>query len=161
MKLENKVAIVTGASRGIGKALCLGFAEEGSDVVVVARSEVEDPHLPGTIYHTAQEVESLGRRALPVKCDITAEDEVKRMVQRALDEMGRIDILVNNASVASFKPFMDTPTDWLERVVTLNILGMLLCTKHVLPHMIEQRSGSIVNITSRVAQRSGRGGTVY
>ena len=161
MKLANKVAIVTGGSRGIGKAICLGFADEGADIAVAARSEVEDQSLPGTIYQTAKEIECLGRRALAIRCNITREEEVERMVKSTLEGLGRIDILVNNAAVAHFKPFVETPTDLLEQVVKLNIIGMLICTKCVLPHMIKQGGGSIINISSRVAQRSGRGGAVY
>ena len=90
MKLAGKVAIVTGSSRGIGKEMALGFAREGADVVVAARSErVADERLPGTIYQTTKEIQSLGRRALPVKCDITREKDVEEMVRKTLEELAK------------------------------------------------------------------------
>ncbi len=82
MKLKGKVAIVTGASRGLGKAIALGFASEGAAVVIAARSDVENPKLGGTIYKTAEEIKALGHPALPIKCDVTDEESVNEMVQR-------------------------------------------------------------------------------
>src|SRR2546422_10574466 len=100
MKLAGKVAIVGGASRGIGKDIALALAAEGTKVVVVARSEVEpDPRLPGTIHQTVAEIEAAGGQAMAVKADISDEEQVNAIAQRALEAYGRIDILVNNAAV--------------------------------------------------------------
>ncbi len=155
-KLQNKVAIVTGASRGIGRAIALGFAQEGAYVIVAARSEVEKKELPGTIYKTADEIQNLGGRALPIRCDVTDEASVNGMVQKAIAELGRIDILVNNAGVAFYYPVLETPFLRWELVLRVNLTGAFLCSKAVLSKMIEQKSGSIINISSLAAnERDG------
>lgn len=151
MKLEGKVAIVTGSSRGLGKAIALGFAQEGAEVVVAARSEAENEKLPGTIYKTAEEIQKTGRRVLSVKCDVTNQQTVDNMVQKALSEFGRIDILVNNAGTAFYYPIMETPLKRWELVLKVNLTGVFLCSKAVLPHMVKQKSGSIINISSLAA----------
>lgn len=160
MKLQGRVAIVTGASRGIGKAIAVGFAEQGADVVVAARTEVvKNEKLPGTIHETGQEIEALGRRALPVKCDVTDEESVNHMVDTALDVFGHIDILVNNAGVAFYYPVLETPLKRWDLVLRVNITGAFLCSKAVLPQMIKQGNGSIINISS-LAANVRNGGTV-
>lgn len=159
MKLEGKVAIVTGSSRGLGKAIAIGFAREGANVVVAARTDVEDERIPGTIYKTAEEIQALSCRALPIKCDVTNEESIIDMVQKTLDEFGHIDILVNNAGVAFGYPVIETPLKRWEVVLRVNLNGAFLCTKAVLPGMIQQRSGSIINISS-LASNERDGGTV-
>ena len=156
MKLQDKVAIVTGASRGIGKAIALGLAREGANIVVSARTEVENPKLPGTIYKTAEEIQTLKRRALPIKCDVSSEQSVTEMVEKALNEFGHVDILVNNAGVAFYYPVIETPLKRWELVLRVNVIGPFLCSKAVLRKMIEQRRGSIINISSLAAnEREG------
>lgn len=150
MKLSGKVAIVTGSSRGLGRAIAVGFAREGADIVIAARSETEGK-LPGTIYKTAEEIQALGYRALPVKCDVTNEQSVSDMVQKALTEFGHIDILVNNAGVAYPYSIAETPLKRWELVLRVNLTGAFLCTKAVLPEMLEQKRGSIINISSLAA----------
>ncbi len=155
-KLQSKVAIVTGASRGIGKAIAIGFAQEGVRVVVAARSEEEKKELPGTIYKTAEEIQNMGGSALPIRCDVTDEASVNEMVQKTVAEFGRIDILVNNAGVAFYYPVVETPLQRWELVLRVNLTGAFLCTKAVLPKMIQQKSGSIINISSLAAnERDG------
>lgn len=148
-KLDGKVAIVTGASRGIGKAVAIGFAREGARVVIAARS-VTPPKsgLPGTIIETADEIKAFGGKALPIKTNVLVEEEVLAMVQTVLDEWGRVDILVNNAAVAAPGPFVETTTKLWNLVLGVNVLGTFLGTKAVLPTMMKQRSGSIINTTS-------------
>jgi citronellol/citronellal dehydrogenase len=156
MKLQGKVAIVTGASRGIGRSIAIGFAQEGADVIVAARSEMEKKELPGTIYKTVEEIQTLGRRALPLKCDVTDETSVNEMVKKTISEFGGIDILVNNAGVAFYYPVVETPLRRWELVLRVNLTGAFLCSKAVLPKMIEQRRGSIINISSLAAnERDG------
>jgi citronellol/citronellal dehydrogenase len=158
MRLEGKVAIVTGASRGIGKAMAVGFAGEGAHVVLAARSvEKKEGGLEGTIHETAKEVEELGAEALPVRCDVTDEMSVAAMVEKTLSRFGRIDILVNNAGVAFFYPVIDTPLKRWETVLRVNLTGAFLCAKAVLPRMIEQKSGSILNISSLSADERDAG----
>ena len=151
-KLDGKVAIVTGASRGIGEAVAIGFAKEGASVAVVARTDQPGQHfLPGTIGKTADEIKAFGGKALAIKTNVMVEDEVQAMVQRVLDEWGKVDILVNNAAVATPGPFIETTTKRWNLVIGVNLLGTFLCTKAVLPTMMKQRSGSIINTTSGAA----------
>lgn len=153
MKLSGKVAIVTGSSRGIGKAIAIGLAKEGAKVVVAARAETDSEKLPGTIYKTADEIKALGGLALPIKCDVTDERSVNDMVQKALDEFGHVDILVNNAGVAFYYPVIETPLKRWELVLRVGLTGAFLCSKAALPKMIEQKSGSIINISSLAADQ--------
>jgi NAD(P)-dependent dehydrogenase (short-subunit alcohol dehydrogenase family) len=151
-KLDGKVAIVTGASRGIGKAVAIGFAREGARVAIAARTEEQlKSGLPGTIYETMDEIKAIGGSALPIKTYVLEEGEVQAMVQRVLNEWGKIDILVNNAAVAAPGPFAETTTRRWNLVIGVNLLGTFLCTKAVLPTMMKQRSGSIVNTSSGAA----------
>jgi NAD(P)-dependent dehydrogenase (short-subunit alcohol dehydrogenase family) len=158
MKLAGKVAIVTGSSRGIGKDIALAFAAEGADIVVAARSESQpDPRLPGTIYQTAQEVQALGRRALAVKTDVTDEEQIAAMVRRSLDAFGRVDILVNNAAVLVPRGILDLPTRHFDLHYRVNLKGPILCIRAVLPTMLQQGQGWIINISSNAAIFPGPG----
>jgi citronellol/citronellal dehydrogenase len=139
MKLNGKVAIVTGGSRGIGKQICLTFAREGAAVVVVARTEKEGGKLPGTILQTAEEIRSFGGQALPVGTDITIDEDVERMVLTTLDEFGRIDILVNDAAANVNATIADLPIKRWDLMMRVNLRGTFICTKAVLPAMMAQR----------------------
>jgi citronellol/citronellal dehydrogenase len=151
MKLQGKVAIVTGASRGLGQAIALGLAKEGARVIAAARSEVENEKLPGTIYKTVELIRKSGGQALAAKCDVTDEQSVDDMMGMALKEFGRVDILVNNAGTAFYRPLIEIPLKRWEVVLKVNLTGVFLCSKAVLPHMMERKSGSIVNISSLAA----------
>lgn len=151
MKLKDKVAIITGASRGIGKAMALGFAEEGAIIVIAARTETPRAKLPGAIGETAKEVGAKGARALAVRCDITDEGSVAEMVNSAIAAFGRIDILVNNAGAATYQPLLETEIRIWDKIMATNVRGTFLCCRFVLPHMVEQRAGSIINISSHAA----------
>src|SRR5262245_56900699 len=161
-KLEGKVAIVTGASRGVGEYMAREFAKEGCDVVVAARTEeVKDPKLPGTIFSTAEELKALGVRAIAVRCDVTDEDSVNAMVQRTLDEYGRIDILVNNAGIMLPSPLVDMPLKRWDLIWRVNVRGAIAACKAVLPTMIKQRDGVIFNISSIAADQDGANNISY
>jgi citronellol/citronellal dehydrogenase len=158
MKLVGKTAIITGASRGIGKAIAIGFAREGARVVLAARSEVAKGNgLEGTIHETAQEIEAFGGEALPVKCDVTDETSVEAMVEAAMARFGRIDILVNNAGAAFVAAISETPLKRWETVLKVNLTGAFLCSKAVLPIMMAQTSGNILNISSLAADERDSG----
>ncbi|HUT68095.1 MAG TPA: SDR family NAD(P)-dependent oxidoreductase [Dehalococcoidales bacterium] len=163
LELKDKVGIITGSSRGLGKILAMGFAREGAKVVVAARTEVEKELLPGTIYKTAEAIKAEGGYALPIKCDVTSEESVGEMVKRVLDELGRIDILVNNAGTAFPKLITETSLKRWELVLKVNLTGAFLCSRGVLPGMIAGKSGSIINITSidAIARSSGFAGAAY
>ena len=157
LELNNKVVIVTGGSRGLGKAIAIGLSKAGAAIVIAARTEKENNNLSGTIYSTAEAIKASGAEALAVRCDVTDEDSVNRMVQQTLNAYGRIDILVNNAGVAFYYPLIDTPAKRWELVIRVNLLGAFLCSKAVLPHMMRQKNGSIINISSLAADERDEG----
>src|SRR6266568_2991770 len=153
MKLAGKVAIVGGASRGIGKDVALAFAAEGAKVGVVARSEVEpDPRLPGTIHQTVAEIQAAGGEAIAVKADISDEAQVETMAKSALEAYGRIDILVNNAAVLVPRGILDLPTRHIDLHNRVNIKGPILCVRAVLPTMLQQHQGISFNVLSPVGR---------
>jgi citronellol/citronellal dehydrogenase len=163
-KLEGKVAIITGASRGIGEAVAIAFAQDGVRVAIAARTaEKLASGLPGTINEVADKIKAAGGKAIAIKTDITDEKEVQAMVQRVLDEWGRIDILVNNAARAAPGSFLETTAERWNNVIGASLLGTFLCTRAVVPTMIKQKSGSIINTTSRAASNrtKGAGGIAY
>jgi len=140
--LNGKVAIVTGDGRGIGKGIALAFAEAGADLVCAARTVSE-------IEATAAEVRALGRKALVTPCDVRDEEQVDNMVNMTRQEFGRIDILVNNAGAGFFRPVMQMSQRAWEAVLRENLTSMFICSKAVAKVMLEQKAGSIVNISSR------------
>ncbi len=159
--LSGRVAVVTGASRGIGRAIAVEFARAGADVVVAARSSEKAPSkLPGTIEETAREVEVAGGRAIAVPTDVTDEAQVQAMAQRTLDEFGRVDILVNNAGISFPAPFSQTPLKRWDLVMSVNLRGPVMCTQAFLPRMLERGSaqtggrpaGRMINISSYLAE---------
>jgi 3-oxoacyl-[acyl-carrier protein] reductase len=141
MKLEDKVAIVTGGGRGIGKAIALAFAREGADLVVAARSVAE-------VGQTAAEAQAMGRRAVSLWVDIADDAAVADMVSRTLQEFGKIDILVNNAGILGpVGPLAENdPAAW-RHTLEVNLLGTFLCCRAVLPTMMERRRGKIINLS--------------
>jgi len=149
MRLQGQVAIVTGASRGIGRSIALALAAEGAGVVCAARSTDASPaKLHGTVDETARQVEALGRRALAVPCDLRDDAQVQALVQRTMASFGRIDLLVNNAAVNYRAPFADTPASRWDLVLDVNLGGSVRAIRAVLPHLIERQSGAIINVSS-------------
>jgi len=141
MKLDNKIAIVTGAGRGIGKAIALSLAREGAHVVVLSRTLSE-------IEQTAAEIEALGRRALAVKADVSDREDVNNMVQSAIQEFGKVDILVNNAGIQGpIGSLVENEIDHWIQTIYVNLIGVFLCSRAVLPIMMERRQGKIINLS--------------
>ena len=155
MKLKNKVAIVTGASRGLGKEMALGLAKAGARVVVAARSETESGGPGGTIHTTVARIEEVGGQALPIRLDVTREESVEAMVRAVMERFGTIDVLINNAGIAFPAACWEMPLKRWELVLRVNLTGTFLCAKAVLPIMMEKRNGSIVNISSVQARSKG------
>jgi citronellol/citronellal dehydrogenase len=143
--LSGRVAVVTGASRGIGKALALRLAREGADVVVAAKSEVSTEKLPGSIHETAEAVRALGRRSIAVVTDVRSEEAVKNMIDRTIAEFGRVDILVNNAGALWWQKVVDTPPKRFDLMMNVNVRAAYLASYFALPHMVKQRWGHILN----------------
>jgi citronellol/citronellal dehydrogenase len=161
MKLSGKTAIVTGASRGIGKAIAIALARDGAQVIVAARSEQEG-RVPGTIHKTIEEIQALGGRAMAIKTDVASEEEVNAMVQKTLDVCGSVDVLVNNAGVAVPGSIAELTAKRWDLVMAVNVKGTFLCSKAVLPAMMGQKSGSIINLSSVLANRRIlKGGVPY
>ncbi len=153
MRLKDKVAIVTGASRGIGKSIAIAMAAEGARVVVAARTEQEGGRLPGTIHSTVDAIHALGGKALAIRTDVTREEDVMRMAETILNEFGAIDILVNNAGIDSPGTVLDMPVKRWDLIMAVNLRGTFLCTKVVLPTMMKRRSGGIINLSSVAGTR--------
>jgi len=142
MKLDGKVAVITGGGHGIGRGIGLRFAAAGASVVGSGTSQA-------ALEQTARDIQGRGGRAIAVLADVADEAAVERLIARTLGEFGRIDILVNNAGIAGpTAPITEvTREDW-DRTMAINLTGAFLCAKHALPHMIAQQSGRIINITS-------------
>jgi citronellol/citronellal dehydrogenase len=150
--MSNPVALVTGASRGIGRRLAIDLASAGYDVVCTARSSDESRgSLPGTIDATAAEVRALGRRALPVRLDVRDEDGVKALADRVWGELGRCDLVVNNAALAPPKPALEDSTKRWRLGVDVNVNGPFYFIYYFAPRM-EKGNGRIVNISSGASQ---------
>ncbi|MFV8352706.1 3-ketoacyl-ACP reductase [Flavobacterium sp. XS2P14] len=139
--LKNKNALITGAGKGIGKAIALALAKEGVNVILVARTKDE-------IESVAIKARSLRVKALAITADVADINSVNAAVEKALAEFGTIDILINNAGIAAFGKFLELePTDW-ERIIQVNLMGTYYVTRAVLPNMIERQTGDIINISS-------------
>ncbi len=141
MRLINKVAVITGGGRGIGKALALGFAEEGASVIVAARTEEE-------ILSTAKIINNSGGNSLAVQCDISNESDVKQLISSTLKKYNRIDVLVNNAGIGSARPVYAISSESFNRIIAVNLTGTFLCTKYVWKPMQDIGGGSIINMSS-------------
>jgi NAD(P)-dependent dehydrogenase (short-subunit alcohol dehydrogenase family) len=156
--LLGKVAIVTGASRGIGRGLVVGLAEAGADVVCAARTVVEEPGgLPGTIHDAAQDVAATGRRSLAVRCDVGVESDITALIDRTIDAFGRIDVLVNNAMAPTRGRFEETTAEMWDTSMTTNVRSLFVICQAVLPHMAANGGGSIINISSGAAEHASNG----
>lgn len=159
--LSGKTAIVTGGSRGIGKAIALALARAGANVVIAARTERENPSLPGTIQKTVDDIRTAGGHSIAVRCDVIDAAQVKSMAETALHTYGAIDVLVNNAGLLHGMDFLHTEPADFENVWRVNVLGPFLCTRAVLPHMMERKRGSIVNISSGLAESTSPHNNIY
>ena len=160
--LAGKVALITGSSRGIGKAIAIDMARAGARVVVAART-VSDQHskLPGTIYATVEEIVAFGGEAMPIRLDITREEDVVAMVNSVIERYGQVDILVNNAGITTPERFVDMSVKKWDLLMSVNLRGMFLCTKVVLPGMMERKSGNIINISSILGNEMIKGSIAY
>jgi citronellol/citronellal dehydrogenase len=159
--LKGRVAIITGASRGIGRCFALRFATEGAHVVVAAKSETSTEKLPGSIYSVAEEIEKLGGTALPIKVDVRSEDDIKTMIERTMEKFGRIDILVNNAGALWWQPFLQTPPKRYDLMWEINLRAPYLCIYHCLPHMIAGGWGHIINCSPPISTKANPGYVCY
>ncbi len=144
--LDGRTALVTGASRGIGRAIAQAYAREGADVVINYRTAAAEAH------ELAAELERMGRRALVVQADVGREEQVQAMVASALAEFGRIDILVNNAGFVTLTPVERMETAIWDGMIETHLRGTFLVTRAVLPGMLERGDGRIINVSSQLGQ---------
>jgi len=152
--LSGKTAIVTGSGRGIGKAIALAFGEAGADVVCTARTI-------GQIEATADRIREMGRKAMAIPCDVMNSEQVERLVETAIREWGHLDILVNNAGGGSFGGVIRMSWSTFEADLHQNLTSTFICSRAVAPHMLAQKSGCIINISTRESQVPAMGLSAY
>ena len=154
MNLQGAVVVITGASRGIGRALAVGFAAEGAMVVAAARTQrLGEGSAEGSLEETVRQITDAGGKAIAAQCDVADEAQVKALVDRTLAEAGPIDVLINNAGILLSGLLTEIDTAAWDQAMAVNVRGPFLTCKYVLPGMIERRKGNIINITSRAAGR--------
>ena len=144
--LSGKTLFITGASRGIGRAIALRAAQDGANIAIVAKSSVANPKLPGTIHSVAEEVRAAGGQALPIQCDIREEDEVRAAVAATVQEFGGLDILINNASAIWLAGALDTPMKRYDLMTQVNSRGSFLCAQAALPELMKSSNPHILTL---------------
>jgi NAD(P)-dependent dehydrogenase (short-subunit alcohol dehydrogenase family) len=154
MKLQNKIAIVTGAAMGIGQGIAFIFGREGAKLVVA------DVNVPEGL-KTCSELEKLGYEAFFVECDVSKEDHVKTMITTSVERYGAIHILVNNAGIGLYKTVLETTSEDWDRCLGVNLKGAFLCSKHAIPHIRAAGGGSIINIASVHSYQNSSGSAPY
>lgn len=142
MKFKNKVVLVTGSSRGIGRATAIAFAQEGANVVV---NYVKDKASADLV---VKEIKNLGKDAIAIQADVAIEDDVKRMIEESVRHLGTIDILVNNAGIVFDVPILEKTVEQWEHTLRVNLIGVFLCIKYAEPYMRGKQGASIINISS-------------
>jgi citronellol/citronellal dehydrogenase len=147
MSLKNKTVLITGGSRGIGKAIALRLAKEGAHIAIAAKTAAPHPKLEGTIYTAAAEIEKLGGRVLPLQCDIRFEDQIEAAVKKTVDTFGGIDILVNNASAISLSPTEQTEPKRFDLMMDIEIRGTFFMCRACLPHLKRSANAHILNLS--------------
>ena len=145
--LQGKTVFVTGASRGIGKAIALRAARDGANVVVAAKSNVPNPKLPGTIHSAARVIEEAGGRALAIPCDIREEADVRAAVAKAVETFGGIDVLVNNASAIHLAGTVETPMKRFDLMHQVNVRATYACSQACIPHLEKRENPHILNLS--------------
>src|SRR6187455_2025158 len=147
MSLHNKTAFITGASRGIGKAIALQLAKNGANIVIAAKSVEENPKLGGTIFSAAEEIEKAGGKALPVQCDIRFEDQVQNAIEKAVSQFGGIDIVINNASAIALTSTEQTEPKRFDLMHDINVRGTFFVSKACIPHLKKATNAHILTLS--------------
>lgn len=159
--LSGRVAVVTGASRGIGKSLALRLAREGAAVTVAAKSEQSTDRLPGSIHETVEAIRGMGGRALAVAADVRDEAAIRHMIERTIAEFGRLDILVNNAGAIWAQAILETPPKRFDLMMGINVRAAYIASYYALPHMVGQKWGHILNMCPRLTNTASPGKVAY
>ena len=147
MSFKNKTVVITGASRGIGKAIGLRLAKDGANIVIASKSVEENPKLGGTIFSAAAEMEAAGGQALPVQCDIRFEDQVQQMVDKAVERFGGIDILINNASAINLTTTELTEPKRFDLMYDINVRGTFMVSRACIPFLKKSTNAHILNLS--------------
>lgn len=147
MSFNNKTVLITGASRGIGKAIGLRLAKDGANIVIASKSVEENPKLGGTIFSAAEEMETAGGKALAVQCDIRFEDQIQNVVDKAVEKFGGIDILINNASAINLTPTEQTEPKRFDLMYYINVRGTFMVSKACIPHLKKGTNAHILNLS--------------
>jgi len=147
MEFKNKTALITGATRGIGKAIALRLAKEGANIIVAAKSVAENSKLGGTIFSAAAEIEAAGGKALAVQCDIRFEDQIQNVIDKAVEKFGGIDILVNNASAISLTGTEQTEHKRFDLMHAINVRGTFFVTRACIPHLKKAANPHILTLS--------------
>jgi len=145
--LKGKTAFITGASRGIGKAIAMRLAEDGANIAVVAKTKDPHPKLSGTVYSAVEDIESVGGKGIPCIADIRFEDQVQSAVEATIKEFGGIDIVINDASAISLTPTLKTPMKRFDLMFSVNVRGTFLCSKLCIPYLKESDNPHILNLS--------------
>ncbi len=154
ISLVGKTALITGGGKGIGKSISKTFAKQGANVVITSRTEAD-------VQETAREIDSAGGKCLPVEADVSNQADVNRLVEASRNAFGKVDILVNNAGISKESPFMELSlSDW-DEMLNINLMGVVYCTRAVLPEMRARREGAIINIASAAGLRGLPGSSAY
>jgi citronellol/citronellal dehydrogenase len=144
---SNKTAFITGASRGIGKAIALKLASHGANIIIAAKSVEENPKLGGTIFSAAKEIEAVGGKALAIQCDIRNEEQIQDAIAKGVEAFGGIDILINNASAISLTTTEDTESKRFDLMHSINVRGTYLVSKHCIPHLKKGKNPHIITLS--------------
>ena len=147
MSFKNKTALITGASRGIGKAIGLKLAKEGANIIIASKSVEENPKLGGTIFSAAAEMEAAGGKALAVQCDIRFEDQIDNVISRAIEKFGGIDILINNASAINLTPTEQTEPKRFDLMYDINVRGTFMVSRACIPYLKKGTNAHILNLS--------------
>lgn len=147
MSLKNKTVLITGGSRGIGKAIALRLAKEGANIAIAAKTAEPHPKLEGTIYTAAKEIEALGVKVLPLQADIRNEEQIKSVIEETIKAFGGIDILVNNASAINLSPTEQLEAKRFDLMQEINVRGTFLVSKYCIPHLKQSSNPHILNLS--------------
>lgn len=151
MFFQNKTIVITGATRGIGKAIALKLAAEGANIVIAAKSVQEHPKLGGTIYSAAAEIEEAGGKALAVQCDIRFEDQIQKVIDKTVETFGNIDVLINNASAISLTSTEQTESKQFDLMYDINVRGTFLMSKACIPHLRKASNPHILMLSPPIS----------
>ena len=159
--LHDRVALITGASRGIGKAVAIRLAAEGADIAVLAKTETSTDRLPGSIHDTAAAIRALGRHALPLAVDVRDEASLHSAIEHTVQELGRLDILINNAGAIWTRPILETPPKRFDLMMGVNVRAAYVACYYALPQMLRQQWGHILNMCPVVSTDPKPGKVAY